>query len=218
MLQALLIGLVVGVIVGALGAGGGILSVPILVYGLGQSPHSAAASSLVIVGATAVAGIIHHLRHRTVDWGNGLAFGLLGLLGSFLASRASVRTDSQLLMTLFAGLLAVISVAMFTKAVRDRHQQPDDDSVARPRQAPARSGLQWLKIFALATLTGAVTGFFGVGGGVVVVPMLVLALRLPMRTAAGTSLLVMVITTSSGLLSRPHSLSGAWLAGCWAAH
>jgi uncharacterized membrane protein YfcA len=202
-LQALLIGLVVGVVVGVLGAGGGILSVPILVYGLGQAPHSAAASSLVIVGATAVAGSIHHLRHRTIDWGNGLAFGLLGLAGSFLGSRASVRTDPTLLMALFAGLLAVVSVAMFAKAARDRRQQPADDRTARARQAaPRRSLGQWLKIFALASLTGGVTGFFGVGGGFVVVPMLVLALGLPMRTAAGTSLLVMVITTSSGLLSR----------------
>ena len=112
-LVALLIGLAVGVVVGALGAGGGILSVPILVYALGQAPHSASASSLVIVGSTAVAGLAHHIRRETVDWRTGLTFGLLGVAGSFLGSRLSVRVDGRVLMGLFAVMLAMVGAAMF---------------------------------------------------------------------------------------------------------
>lgn len=198
---ALLVGLMVGVIVGALGAGGGIMSVPILVYALGQSPHSAAASSLVIVGATAVAGSIHHLRNRTIDWGHGLAFGLLGAVGSFVASRASVRVDGTLLLMLFAVLLGLVAVAMFIKAASDRRSERAEP--ADPPTSPAPSGhLRWVRIFLLATLTGALTGFFGVGGGFILVPILLLVLRLPIRTAAGTSLLVMIIASAIGLASR----------------
>lgn len=202
-LVALLVGLGVGVIVGALGAGGGIMSVPILVYALGQSPHSAAASSLVIVGATAVAGSIHHLRRGTIDWRHGLAFGLLGVGGSFVGSRASVRIDGTLLLTLFATLLAAVALAMFVKAASDRRAElAGPDAEPPPESTPPASRGRWAKIVALATLTGALTGFFGVGGGFILVPILVLIVRLPIRVAAGTSLLVMIIASASGLLSR----------------
>lgn len=206
LLTAALVGLVVGVVVGALGAGGGILSVPILVYVLGQSAHSAAASSLVIVGATALAGLIHHIKRRTVDWGEGIAFGLLGIVGSVVGSRLSVRVDADLLLGLFAGLLGLVSIAMFVKALASRRAEQRVDLVAPVTAAsavpPPRGVTAWLKIIALASVTGVLTGFFGVGGGFVVVPVLVLVLGLSMRYAAGTSLVVMVIASASGLLAR----------------
>lgn len=209
-LSAVFIGLAVGVVVGALGAGGGILSVPILVYALGQSPHSAAASSLVIVGATAIAGLRHHVRQRSVNWAYGFAFGLLGVAGSFAGSRLSVRVDGQLLMGLFAVLLAGVSMAMFVKAASDRRVEraADQDAAAVSSSSgqdaqPSRARLSWwLRIITLATLTGMLTGFFGVGGGFIMVPILVLAMGLPIRAATGTSLLVMVIASGAGLLSR----------------
>lgn len=195
-LAAVLVGVIVGIVVGALGAGGGILSVPILVYALGQHPHSAAASSLVIVGSTAVAGLVHHVRRRTVDWGNGVTFGLLGVAGSFAGSRISVQLDGRVLLALFAVLLALVAVAMFRSALIGRR-----GSGREPVEPPA-GGRNWLRTIALATLTGLLTGLFGVGGGFIVVPILVLVLRVPIRTAAGTSLVVMMIASISGLLSR----------------
>lgn len=203
-LAALLIGLVVGVVVGALGAGGGILSVPILVYALGQAPHAAAASSLVIVGSTAMVGLAHHIRRETVDWRTGLAFGLLGVAGSFMGSRLSGLVAGRVLMGWFAVLLAMVAAAMFRQALvtrRAERRQPGHRSGAAVRQQSA-GRRRWLPIIALATLTGLLTGFFGVGGGFVVVPVLVLVLGVPMRTASGTSLVVMVVASISGLLSR----------------
>lgn len=218
-LLAALIGLAVGVVVGALGAGGGILSVLILVYALGQSPHSAAASSLVIVGATAVAGMLHHLRRRSIDWPHGLAFGLLGVAGSFAGSRLSARVDGGLLMALFAIMLAGVSIAMFIKAAvsRREEEQAGSPAAARPHRVedPSRRKTigKWVRIIVLATLTGVLTGFFGVGGGFIVVPILVLVMGLPMRTASGTSLVVMVIAATSGLVSRigTHVVIDWWL-------
>lgn len=205
LLVAVLVGLGVGVVVGALGAGGGILSIPVLVYLLGQSPHAAAASSLVIVCCTAAVGLIHHVRRGTIDWPNGLAFGLLGIAGSFAGSRLAARIDEQLLMTLFAVLLAGVSVVMFFKSIRggraERHSAAPSPLVARAVERPLRWSA-WLKIIVLATLTGVLTGFFGVGGGFVVVPVLVLVMKASMRTASGTSLVVMVIASASGLLAR----------------
>lgn len=195
-LAAVLIGLAVGVVVGALGAGGGILSVPILVYALGQHPHSATASSLVIVGSTAVAGLVHHVRRRTVDWGNGVIFGLLGVAGSVVGSRLSVQLDGRVLLGLFAGLLALVAIAMLRSALISRR------GPGREPSEPSTGVQKWLRTIALATLTGLLTGLFGVGGGFIVVPILVLVLRVPIRTAAGTSLVVMVIASISGLLSR----------------
>lgn len=203
-LAAVLVGVIVGIVVGALGAGGGILSVPILVFVLGQTPHSATASSLVIVGSTAVAGLVHHLRRRTVDWANGAAFGLLGVLGSVVGSRISVQLDDRVLLGLFAVLLGLVSVAMFRNALSDRRAERRLTSGRVATAAPRTStnGQKWLRIIALATLTGLLTGLFGVGGGFIVVPVLVLLLGVPIRTAAGTSLVVMVIASISGLLSR----------------
>ena len=150
-LVALLIGLAVGVVVGALGAGGGILSVPILVYALGQAPHSASASSLVIVGSTALAGLAHHIRRETVDWRTGLTFGLLGVAGSFLGSRLSVRVDGRVLMGLFAVMLAMVAVAMFRQAFITRRieRRRSGEPVANAlRRRPGEKG-KWVPVSAL---------------------------------------------------------------------
>ena len=141
-LHALLIGALVGVVVGSLGAGGGIVPVPILVYVLGQDPHQATGLSLIIVGLTAAVSLATRARSGNVAWREGTIFALAGLAGTW------------------AG----------------------------------------------ATLTGFLTGFFGVGGGFAIVPALHLALRYPMKRASATSLLVMVITAAFGLASR--TLSG----------
>ena len=195
-LAAVLIGLAVGVVVGALGAGGGILSVPILVYALGQHPHSATASSLVIVGSTAVAGLVHHVRRRTVDWGNGVIFGLLGVAGSVVGSRLSVQLDGRVLLGLFAGLLALVAIAMFRSALISRRGPVREPSgtlhrraevaahhcAGHPDQAAHRPVRRRRRVH-----RGPDPGAGAQGAD---------------RTAAGTSLVVMVIASISGLLSR----------------
>ena len=196
---ALLIGVVIGVIVGALGAGGGILSVPVLVYLLGQSPHDAAAGSLVIVGSTAVVSLISHSRRGTVHWPDGVMFGLLSVAGSFVGSRLNARVDSTVLMLSFCVLLFAISATMARRAVAAKKAS----SAIKEKLAPAPVvKTNWLLVILAATVTGFLTGFFGVGGGFVVVPMLMLVLHFLMKDAASTSLVVMVIASVSGLLSR----------------
>lgn len=209
-LLAVAVGVGVGVVVGALGAGGGILAVPALVYLLGQEPHDATASSLFIVALTALASIGHHVRRGNVAWRAGGAFAVCSVLGAVAGSRASVLVPGDLLLLLFAALLAVVAVQMARRGLRLRaDERPRGTARASASPAPPPAGvpaepiaLPWPRVIATATVTGVLTGFFGVGGGFIVVPMLVLALGLTMRRAAGTSLLVMVVATAVSLLSR----------------
>lgn len=192
---ALAVGVGVGLVVGALGAGGGILSVPVLVYLLGQDAHTAAASSLVVVGATAAVSLPHHARGGGVQWRHGALFATASVIGSVLGARASALVPGGVLMILFSAMLAVVGVVMLRKGLRARREPLTASAAEGAGRGP-------IAVIAAALCTGFLTGFFGVGGGFVVVPMLVLVLELDMRRAAGTSLLIMVITSLSGLLAR----------------
>jgi uncharacterized membrane protein YfcA len=207
-LLAVLIGVVVGIVVGALGAGGGILAVPVLVYLLGQDPHAATASSLIIVAITALTSIRHHAKAGNVAWRDGAVFGAASVVGAVVASRVSGLVPSHVLMILFGAMLIVVALVMARRAVRTRREEngapPDAEERAAEAAAEdaARTGPSAPALIATASFTGLLTGFFGVGGGFIVVPMLVIALGLAMRRASGTSLLVMIITTAVSLLSR----------------
>ncbi len=202
LIEPILIGLLVGLVVGALGAGGGILSVPILVYALHQSPHSAAASSLVIVGFTAMTGLIFPIRERLVPWGRALAFGAVTVAGSLLGSRLSLLVEGASLMGSFGVLLAVVAVAMLGQGVVDRRAEDRGDASDAGLALPAPSTRLWVSTVAVGLLTGLLTGFFGVGGGFLMVPLLVLVLRVPLRRATAMSLVAMVLASLAGLLGR----------------
>lgn len=118
LLLPIVVGICVGIIVGLLGAGGGILSVPILVYLLGQSPHNAAAGSLLIVGATSLIALIG--RRKEVHWKQGAVFGALSITGSFIGSFLNSLVSPNLLMYLFSSLLVVVAGLMFRKAAKEK--------------------------------------------------------------------------------------------------
>ena len=236
-------GLLIGLSLGALGGGGSILTVPVLVYLLGQSPHAATAGSLLIVGITAAGGMIAHWRAGRVRLAPGIAFGVLGVAGSYAGARLSPSVRPDLLLSLFAGLMLVAAAVMLRRR-RGAYGQhvPAVPSPPAPRQAAAPGNLgasplrgrsttatldkpaaavlapgrpearprprgpaavrQGLKIIAAATGVGLLTGFFGVGGGFVIVPALVLALGFDMPAAVGTSLLVIAINSAAALAVR----------------
>jgi uncharacterized protein len=236
-------GLLIGLCLGALGGGGSILTVPVLVYMLHQPPHAATAGSLLIVGITAAAGTIAHRRAGRVRLGPGIAFGVLGVAGAYAGTRLSSGIRPGLLLSLFAGLMLVAAAAMLRRrrGPTGQHEPtaesppalyeaavPDDLDVASSRgdaitatldrraaqvQTPARPVAKQLygrtaavrrdlKIAAAATGVGLLTGFFGVGGGFVIVPALVLALGFEMPVAVGTSLLVIAINSTAALAAR----------------
>src|SRR5664279_424010 len=133
------LGLLIGLALGALGGGGSILTVPALVYLLGEPPHAAATASLIIVGVTALSGTLTHARAVTVQWKQGFTFGVLGILGSYAGSRLSAAADPQLLLFGFAVLLLLAAAAMLRRFGRDGADAPGHPptcSSSSPRTSP----------------------------------------------------------------------------------
>lgn len=204
------LGLVIGITLGALGGGGAILTVPILVYLLGQSPQAATAGSLVVVGLSSIVGLIPHQRAGRVRVTEGVLFGAFGVLGSVVGSAASATVRPEVLMTMFAVLMFAVAVLMTrnrrAQARNDRDHEETGTTSAQPEPLTAgalrhdRKAL--VRVVLAATGVGLLTGFFGVGGGFAVVPALVLALGFSMPTAVGTSLLVITINSATALVSR----------------
>ena len=205
-------GLLIGLSLGALGGGGSILAVPALVYLLGQSPHQATTASLLVVGIAAGAGAVTHARAGRVRLREGAVFGILGIAGSYLGSRASAAVPANLLLAGFGGLMLAVAAAMIARRRSGRqvpgstgHQPPGPGGLqaeVRAGRRGLRGGRHPLLVAAAATVVGLTTGFFGVGGGFVVVPALVLILGFDMPAAAGTSLVVIAINSAVALASR----------------
>ncbi|MGW0783209.1 sulfite exporter TauE/SafE family protein [Streptomyces sp. NPDC002913] len=182
---ALLAGALVGLALGALGAGGSIITVPALIYLLGFSPAEATTASLVIVIVTSVTALLAYARAGEVRWRAGLLFAAAGLLPAAAAGVLSAHIPAVVLTLAFSALAALAGVRM----VR-RRTPPESGTVSGPRAAGAGAGL------------GAVTGFLGVGGGFLAVPALVAVLAVPMGTAVGTSLLVIIANALVALAAR----------------
>ena len=205
-LVAVAAGLLIGLSLGALGSGGSILAVPVLVHLLGQSPLAATTGSLVVVGATALVAAVAAQPSGTVRVGRGLAFGAAAAGGAVVGSRLALRTPEDVLLLAFSALLLVVAVAMLVRSHRRRglpaEQRPADLPIVTLRPFSCACP-RALKVLVAATVTGLLTGFLGVGGGFLVVPALVLSLGLEVAEAAGTSLVVIVATSSVGPARPP---------------
>ncbi|MER6840454.1 sulfite exporter TauE/SafE family protein [Streptomyces platensis] len=135
-LAALPCGLLIGLLLGALGGGGSVLAVPALVYLLGQSPHEATAGALVVVTVGAVTGLLCHGRAGRVRWAAGAAFGALGTAGSYLGSRWSAALDPTVLMAAFSGLLLVVAAMLVLRGRGERRTAAGTRPLGEPREGP----------------------------------------------------------------------------------
>jgi uncharacterized membrane protein YfcA len=202
-------GALIGLSLGALGGGGSVLTVPVLVYGLGQSAAQATTASLLVVGVTSLVGAITAYRSGTVLLGRGLAFGAVAIGGAAAGAKASGLVPQPVLLAAFAALLLVVAAVMAARQLRSRRGQPGahpdslaGDPIVAFSPSFACDCRRAVAVLVAATVVGLVTGFLGVGGGFLVVPALVLVLGLPMSYAAGTSLVVISITSASALAVR----------------
>lgn len=199
------LGLLVGLVLGSLGGGGGIITVPVLIYLLGMAPLAATTASLVIVGLSSLLSAVAHTRAGNVRWGRAVTFGLLGTAGTWVGAHLAGRVDPDRLLLGFGVLLLTVAVVMLRKSLADTPAQaeagdaPGDRSGTRRVVAP--HGVGW-RLVAAATGVGLLTGFFGVGGGFVVVPALTLLLGFEMPVAIGTSLVVIAVNSATALASR----------------
>ena len=206
---AVVAGVLIGLSLGALGGGGSVLAAPVLVYGLGQSAAQATTGSLLVVGITSFAGAITAYRSGHVLLTRGIAFGAIAIGGAAAGAKASGLVPAPALLASFAALLLLVAAVMATRQLRSRRGRPGahlagqfDDPIITFSPSFACQCPRALTVLATATAVGLLTGFLGVGGGFLVVPALVLALGLPMAYAAGTSLVVITITSASALAVR----------------
>jgi uncharacterized protein len=198
------VGLLIGLSLGALGGGGSILTVPALVYLLGQDPRDATTGSLLIVGVTSVIALIPHAGRGKVRLGQGLVFGALGTAGSFAGSAAAAHVLPEVLLTAFAALMLLVAAVMLRRTLRpaDTGSSSEDAEPLLTLRPLTCACPRVVKVLVTATAVGLLTGFFGVGGGFVLVPALVLALSFPMPVAVGTSLLVIAVNSATALAAR----------------
>ncbi|HMO56589.1 MAG TPA: sulfite exporter TauE/SafE family protein [Roseiflexaceae bacterium] len=194
-LLALLLGSLIGLSLGMLGGGGSILTVPALVYVLGQEPHAAVSASLVIVGLNAATGAWFHQRAGHVRLRSAAIFGGTGLAAAFAGARISQLIPSAMLMLFFAMLMLVVAALMLRGS-----------SLGHTESLPV-----WWKVLLGGLGVGFLTGFLGVGGGFLIVPALVLLLGMSMRDAVGSSLVVIAINSAAGLAGHLGESGVSWL-------
>jgi hypothetical protein len=204
------VGLLLGIALGLFGGGGGILAVPLLVGLLGMDVDQAATASLVIVTFGALGGLASHHRARRVLWRAGLVFGTASVVGSVAGALLAVRVADWIKLGAFTLLMVFAGVAMLRNARSQpttragSPERPITDATT-PGPLPGSHGLAGYSlplVLLLATGTGLVTGFLGVGGGFLVVPALALAMRMPVVNATATGLVPIVIASTSALAVR----------------
>ena len=196
-------GSLVGFSLGLVGGGGSILAVPLLIYVVGVTdPHLAIGTSAVAVAVNAAINLGSHARSGRVKWPCALVFAVAGMIGAALGSIAGKATNGQHLLALFAVLMLVIAVLMLRRrgAIGD----------AEVRLGRGNAG----KIAAVGLGSGALAGFFGIGGGFLIVPGLMFSTGMPMLNAVASSLVAVTafgLTTAgsyaaSGLVDWPLAL------------
>ena len=209
---AVLSGGLVGFTLGLIGGGGSILATPLLLYVVGLAPHEAIGTGALAVSVNAFANFGGHARAGNVRWRNAILFALVGVLGAAIGSSLGKHFDGSRLLFLFAILMVLVGVLMLR---RGRHDAARGGAAVEP--APSVRGVVMVVLAALAV--GTLSGFFGIGGGFLIVPGLLFSTGMPMIFAVGSSLLAVGsfgLTTaanyaSSGLVNWP--VAGEYIAG-----
>jgi len=188
---ALGLGLVIGLLLGLLGGGGSILAVPALVYGVGVPLAAAVPTSLLVVGISSAAAVLPRLTQQQVQWRLAAVFGLAGAGATFGGAAVNRLLEPRLVLLGFAVLMIAAGVGML--------RAPTD---AGGDCALPGGGVNWRsclpKALGIGGLVGFLTGLFGVGGGFLIIPALVLLLGVAMKAAVGTSLVIIVINSLAG--------------------
>ena len=211
---SILFGGIVGFSLGLTGGGGAIFAVPLLVYGLGVAPSEAVGISLASVGVMSFVGFLGRWQAGQVEIRTGLVFAVAGMLSAPVGSWVSGVIPEAVLLTLFAILMLIVAQRMWSKAVATvsgglpdvcSTEAADVDGPACRRDINGNLLLTSrcaLLLMGVGVATGILSGLFGVGGGFVIVPALVLFSGMAIHRAVGTSLLVITLVSISGIASH----------------
>jgi uncharacterized protein len=192
---ALLGAALIGLSLGLTGAGGSIITLPVLVYLAALPPKEAVGLSLFVVGAAALLGAVQRFRSGEIHLKAGLIFALSGMAGAAGGAQLTPLVSGRVLMVIFAVLMLVVAINMLMGSMID----PLEKSECRP----VRCLLAGLGV-------GVLTGFIGVGGGFLLLPALVKFAKLPLRVATGTSLAVISFNSAVGFLSHYGESPPRW--------
>lgn len=196
-------GSLVGFSLGLVGGGGSILAVPLMVYAVGvTNPHVAIGTSALAVSANAAVNLLNHARSGNVKWRCAALFATAGVLAAWLGSSLGKSFDGQKLLALFALLMIVVAALM----LRSRSTQGDADVVLNRGNAP--------RLLASGAATGLLSGFFGIGGGFLVVPGLMASTRMPIIYAVGSSLLAVTVFGLATAVNYARSGLVDWALAC----
>ena len=184
----------VGVSLGVLGGGGSIVTLPVLVYIAHVPANQAVGMSTAIVGATSLLGALIHWRRGNVALKAALIFSVVGMAGAFLGSAGTHLVSKRVLLLMFAGVMLIVGSLMLRGGAR---------------LAPTK-GCHVPRCLLAGFVVGLLTGFLGVGGGFLIVPALVLTAGVNTRMAGGTSLAVIALNSTTGLLGQLRYVSIDW--------
>ena len=198
LLLALVLGLIIGSLLGLLGAGGSILAVPALVYGVNQPIATAVPTSLLVVGISAAAAVLPRLNQ--VQWRLAAIFGATGAAAAFGGAAVNRLLNPSLVLLGFTAIMVAAALRML------RGSDQTGGSCALPT-----GGINWRSCLPKAAASGVVVGFltglFGIGGGFLIIPALTLLLGLPMATAVATSLVVIALNSVAGFAAHLSNAS-----------
>ncbi|WP_144554471.1 sulfite exporter TauE/SafE family protein [Bacillus sp. X1(2014)] len=171
-------GTIVGFVLGLLGGGGSILAVPLLLYVVGmKDPHVVIGTTALAVAINAYVNLIPHSRAGNVQWKEAIVFAIPGALSAYTGSMIGKLVPGKQLLFLFAILMIVMAVKMVSPK-KEESSQADN----------LKNQIKMPQLIIMAILVGLLSGFFGIGGGFLIVPGLIFAARMPMIAAIGTSL------------------------------
>lgn len=192
-LLALLSGGLVGLLLGATGGGGSLVAIPLLVYVVGVPVSNATAMSLIVVGYSSLFGAWQESRHQRVHLASALLFSLTGMAGGWVGAQGHQLVPEALVLFLFGHLLLLISLWTFWKNYEGEHNDIPSGCAKE---------FSWhclLRALMFGWVVGLLTGFFGVGGGFLIVPALMYFMGFPIRVAIGTSLLIIALISIGGV-------------------
>lgn len=192
--------IVIGLLLGLLGGGGSILTLPMLVYLLHIEPKAAIFTTFVVVGVSSLMALIPHLRRSAVCWKSGLVFGGTGMLGAFCGGQLASFVSDSGLMTVF-GLISLGTGSLMLLKKSTTNLAFEKIIGYCPLKLPL------LRLSLIGSLVGCLTGLVGVGGGFLIVPALSLLVGLPMQAAIGTSILVIAMNALAGFIAYSNQLT-----------
>lgn len=208
--------IIIGLILGLMGGGGSIITVPVLVYIMALNPVTATAYSLFIVGTTSAFGTIQNLKNKLVDIKTSLMFALPSLVGVYLSRKYVIPAIPETLFTIGAFevhkgmflmvLFAIVMLLAAKSMLKTREEKEEDLAEAKLEATSTDIAISLFQVF----LIGILVGLIGAGGGFLFIPMLIFITKLPMKTAVATSLFIIAINSLIGFIGDIGSTEIDW--------